>query len=69
MREQCKPIGLGVNYGMEAKTAAAKAGINIAAARGLLHAHKLTYSSFWQWVDDTIAAALFRGRMRTMFGW
>lgn len=69
VREQCKPIGLGVNYGMGAKTAAAKAGINIAAARGLLHALKVTYPKFWQWVEDTIAAALFRGRMSTMFGW
>jgi DNA polymerase I-like protein with 3'-5' exonuclease and polymerase domains len=69
VRKQCKPIGLGVNYGMGAKTAAAKAGINIAAAHGLLHVHKLTYPKFWQWVDDTIAAALFRGRMNTMFGW
>jgi DNA polymerase I-like protein with 3'-5' exonuclease and polymerase domains len=69
VREQCKPIGLGVNYGMSAKTAAAKAGISIAAARGLLQVHRLTYPVFWQFVDDTIAAARFSGKMRTMYGW
>jgi DNA polymerase I len=69
VREQCKPIGLGVNYGMGPKTAAAKAGISIAAARGLFQAHKLTYPKFWQWVGDTVTAAGFTGKMRTMFGW
>jgi DNA polymerase I len=69
VREQCKPIGLGVNYGMGPATAAAKAGISIAAARGLFQAHKLTYPKFWQWVDDTVAAAGFTGKMQTMFGW
>jgi DNA polymerase I-like protein with 3'-5' exonuclease and polymerase domains len=69
VREQCKPVGLGTLYGMSAKTAAAKAGINVAAARALLHAHKLTYPKFWQWVEDTVTAAMFTGKMRTMFGW
>jgi hypothetical protein len=31
--------------------------------------HRHTYKRFWQWVEDTVAAALFSGEMQTQFGW
>jgi DNA polymerase-1 len=69
MREVCKTIVLGVNYGMEAETMAFKAGITKAEAQSLLRLHKQRYAKFWHWSDDTVTTAQFTGVMRTMFGW
>jgi hypothetical protein len=69
IREQCKAIVLGVNYGMGPETMAQKAGISKGGARELLRLHKATYPKFWRWIDDTVTTALFTGTMQTVFGW
>lgn len=69
IREQCKAIVLGINYGMGPETMAQKAGITKGEARELLRLHKATYPKFWRWIDDTVTTALFTGAMQTVFGW
>jgi DNA polymerase I len=69
MRDRCKAIVLGINYGMGAEAMAASAGITPCEARELLRLHRDTYRTFWHWIDATVAAALLTGAMHTVFGW
>jgi hypothetical protein len=69
VRETCKTIVLGINYGMESDSMAVRAGITRAEARSLLGLHRHTYKQFWQWAENTVATALFAGEMQTQFGW
>ena len=69
IREVCKAIVLGIDYGMGPETMAFKAGISKGEARELLRLHKATYKQFWQWSDDTVTTALFTGKMQSVFGW
>jgi hypothetical protein len=69
IRELCKTIVLGVGYGMEAPTMAARAGLPLCEALELLRVHRRTYSTFWRWSDDVVANARLSGEMRTVFGW
>jgi DNA polymerase-1 len=69
IRQVCKAIVLGVNYGMGPETMAFKAGISKTEARELLRLHKVTYPKFWRWIDDTVTTALFSGQMQSVFGW
>src|SRR5262249_55773868 len=47
IRERCKSVVLGVNYGMGPDALALQAGITPAEAKELLRLHKETYRSFW----------------------
>jgi DNA polymerase-1 len=69
IRETCKTIVLGINYGMGADSMAVRAGITRAEARSLLGLHHHTYKPFWQWAENTVATALFSGEMQTKYGW
>ena len=69
MRERCKIIVLGVGYGMEANTLAARAGIRPCDARELLRLHRESYRPFWKWSDATVDAGLLTGTMTSVFGW
>ena len=69
IRERCKAIVLGIGYGMEADTMAARAGIRPCDARELLRLHRDTYRTFWRWSDATVASALLTGTMSSVFGW
>jgi hypothetical protein len=48
MRDRCKAIVLGINYGMGPDTMAASAGITPCEARELLRLHRDTYRTFWR---------------------
>jgi hypothetical protein len=69
VRESCKTVNLGVNYGMTAVGLAARLGIIPAAAQELLRLHHETYRRFWTWVEETVSAALLSNRMISRFGW
>jgi hypothetical protein len=58
IRDRCKSVVLGVNYGMGPDALAAQAGITPAEAKELLHLHKDTYKSFWRWSEDIVSAAM-----------
>jgi DNA polymerase I-like protein with 3'-5' exonuclease and polymerase domains len=69
IRDRCKAIVLGIGYGMEAQSLAARAGILPCEARELLRLHRDTYRRFWRWSDATVSAALLTGGMVSVFGW
>ncbi len=69
IRDRCKAIVLGVNYGMGADSLAMQAGVTPAEAKELLRLHKETYRPFWRWSEDTVSSAMLTGKMQTMFGW
>jgi DNA polymerase I len=69
VRQKCKAIVLGTNYGMAAPSIAAQAGIHIDEARTLLMLHRDVYRDFWRWSDSLVNAALMGAQLRTRFGW
>jgi DNA polymerase I len=69
MRNACKVVFLGLNYGMGAEAIALQAGITVAQARELIALHKRTYRIFWKWSDDMVEAALLAKKMQSVFGW
>lgn len=69
IRNACKVVVLGLNYGMGADSIALQAGISVAHARELIALHKRTYRKFWKWSDDMVNAALLSREMRTVFNW
>ena len=69
IRDRCKPIVLGVNYGMSAEGAAATAGIHVLEARDLLQKHRETYRKFWKWADENKDRGLLGLPLQTCFGW
>jgi DNA polymerase-1 len=69
MRDRCKAVVLGTNYGMGPEAIAAQAGITPSEAKELLRLHKETYRPFWRWIDDAVSAAMITNEMSTVFGW
>lgn len=69
IRNRCKAIVLGVQYGMGAENMALSAGIHLSEARELLLKHKSTYWRFWDWAERNVNAALLGGTLYTQFGW
>ena len=69
IRERCKAIVLGINYGMGPEAMALQAGITPAEAKELLRLHNETYRPFWRWIGDTVSAAMLTNHMQTVFGW
>jgi DNA polymerase I len=69
IRDRCKTVVLGVNYGMGPDSLAAMAGITVTEAKELLRIHRNTYRKFWRWMDDTVSAAMLTSGLQTVFGW
>ena len=69
IRDQCKSIVLGINYGMGPEAMAAKAGITPTESKALLRLHKETYKPFWQWMDNVVSSAMLTNKIQTVFGW
>jgi DNA polymerase I-like protein with 3'-5' exonuclease and polymerase domains len=69
IRDRCKSVVLGVNYGMGPDSLALQAGITPAEAKELLRLHKETYKPFWRWSQDIVSAAMVNNEMKTVFGW
>jgi DNA polymerase I len=69
IRNACKVVVLGLNYGMGAHSMALQAGISVAHAQELIALHKRTYRRFWEWSDGMVETALLARRQGTVFGW
>jgi len=69
IRNQCKAIVLGVQYGMTAAGMARGSGLLEAEAQDLIRRHRETYSVFWAWAERNVSAALFGLPLQTCFGW
>lgn len=69
MRDRCKAVVLGVNYGMGADTLARAAGVTPCEARELLMLHRRAYQRFWEWSRSVVDAAMLTNETRSVFGW
>jgi hypothetical protein len=68
-RETLKTVVLGIGYGMESKTMAARMDQPGIVARELLRVHRNTYRQFWKWSDAAVDTAMQGQPLRTAFGW
>jgi DNA polymerase-1 len=69
VRNQCKIVALGLNYGLGAEKMAYQAGISPASATELIQRHKQTYPRYWGWIDGIVASALLNNEMSSILGW
>jgi len=69
IRDRCKQVVLGTNYGMTAHGVAEAAGIHVLEARDLLQKHRDTYRTFWAWADANKDRGLLGLPLETCFGW
>jgi hypothetical protein len=69
VRDQCKAVVLGTQYGMGEVSLAQRIGQSPAHARRLLEAHRRTYPDFWRWSDAAVDVAMLHGHISTVFGW
>lgn len=69
IRDRCKQVVLGTNYGMSAFGVAEAAGIHVLDARDLLQKHRETYRKFWKWADENRDRGLLGLPLETCFGW
>ena len=69
VRDQCKAVVLGTQYGMRERTLANRIGTIPYRGRQLLRAHSEAYPHYWRWVDSVINFADLNGYIDTVFGW
>jgi DNA polymerase-1 len=69
VRDACKVIMLGVQYGMSAYGMGQKASLHVLEAEDLLQSHKDVYRTFWRWTDKNVNAGLAGVELHTVFGW
>ena len=68
-RNLYKQCVLAVQYGMGARSLAARIGQPEIVARDLLDLHRKTYKVFWAWSDACLDYAMLHGKLWTVFGW
>jgi DNA polymerase I-like protein with 3'-5' exonuclease and polymerase domains len=69
IRNRCKSVVLGTNYGMSAYGVAQAAKIHEIEAKSLLQKHRETYRKFWAWADNNKEMGLLGLKLKTDFGW
>jgi hypothetical protein len=69
VRDICKTVVLGVQFGMRERTLASRIGEIPYRGRQLLRAHEEAYPHYWRWVQDVGNFASLYGYLDTVFGW
>jgi DNA polymerase family A len=69
IREICKTLMLGINYGMTVFGLAARLEISGREAESLMLLHRNHYRTYWRWLQSIVEKADLRGFIKTMFGW
>ena len=69
IRNRCKAVVLGTNYGMSAYGVAQAAKIHELEAKALLQKHRQTYRKFWAWAENNKDRGLLGLKLETCFGW
>ena len=69
IRNRCKSVVLGTNYGMSAYGVAQAAKIHELEAKALLQKHRETYRKFWIWAENNKDRGLLGLKLETCFGW
>jgi hypothetical protein len=69
IRDRCKQVVLGLNYGMGADAMAEAAGIRAVDAAYLIRLHKENYPMFWRYSQSAVDSATLSGEIGSVFGW
>jgi hypothetical protein len=69
IRDLCKPVCHGMNYGMTPYGIAAKTKKSLTWAREMRARHQHAYAVFHQWLGDTVVQARFDEVITSPFGW
>ena len=69
VRDVCKTVVLGVQFGMREKTLASRIGTIPYRGKQLLRAHEEAYPAYWRWVQHVGNFASLHGYLDTVFGW
>jgi DNA polymerase I-like protein with 3'-5' exonuclease and polymerase domains len=69
IRDRCKTVVLGVNYGMRAHTLASRTGLSTVEAHHLINQMERTFPVYTEWVQQVTGAGVMRGSLSTCFGW
>ncbi len=69
IREVCKTVVLGVNYGMGPQSLAFRTGLSVIDAQDVLRKLAIAYPTFWDWAQHVIDVGILTGRLSTVFGW
>jgi DNA polymerase I len=69
IREVCKTVVLGVNYGMGPRSLAFRTGLSVIDAQDVLRKLAAAFPTFWDWAQHVIDVGILTGRLSTVFGW
>ena len=69
IRDVCKVCVLGTNYGMQARSLAARTGLSVIDAQDLLRRLARSFPTFTAWADHVADVGQLTGYLSTVFGW
>ena len=69
VRDVCKTVVLGTNYGMGPESLAYRAGLSKIEAQELLRKLSITFPVFTAWAEHVIDVGQLTGQLATVFGW
>jgi hypothetical protein len=69
VRNICKTVVLGAQFGMRERTLASRIGAIPYRGKQLLRAHEEAYSQYWRWLQDVNNFAWLHGYIDSVFGW
>src|SRR5262249_174889 len=69
MRQQMKPLQLGINYGMAVQALARGRGRHAWMGSEISGGQKRRYPRFWQWRAELVQQAMLDRRIESIFGW
>jgi hypothetical protein len=69
MRQDQKPIQLGIGYGMGVRSLARSIDRSVVVSSEILIRHGRRYPRYWQWREATYNRALLEREIRSRFGW
>jgi hypothetical protein len=69
VRDVCKTVVLGTNYGMGPESLAYRTGLSKIEAQELLRKLAITFPTFTGWAQHVVDVGQLTGRLSTVFGW
>ena len=69
IRDVCKTVVLGTNYGMGPRSLAFRTGLSVIEAQDVLRKLAIAFPTFWDWAQHVIDVGILAGRLSTVFGW
>jgi DNA polymerase I len=69
MRNQQKPLQLGINYGMGVPSLARGLNRHPLIASGIIEKHRQEYPRYWQWRENVVEVAMLDRKIESVYGW